>query len=48
MIGSERDSRLTLYPGSNRRRRTKILSLHADVPTIVLLVQFLQIPTAKH
>jgi hypothetical protein len=34
--------------GRRGKRRTKILSLHADVPTIVLLVQFLQIPTAKH
>jgi hypothetical protein len=30
------------------KRRTKILSLHADVPTIVLLIQFLQIPNVKH
>jgi hypothetical protein len=30
------------------KRRTKTLSLRADVPTIVLLVQFLHIPSAKH
>jgi len=29
------------------KRRTKTLSLRADVPTIVLLVQFLHIPSAK-
>jgi len=34
--------------GRRGKRRTKILSLHADVPTIVLLVQFLHIPSAKH
>jgi hypothetical protein len=34
--------------GRQGKRRTKILSLHADVPTIVLLVQFLQIPNANH
>jgi hypothetical protein len=35
-------------PYRRRRHRSKILSLHADVPTIVLLVQFLHIPGAKH
>jgi hypothetical protein len=34
--------------GRRGKRRTKILSMRADVLTIVLLVQFLQIPTAKH
>jgi hypothetical protein len=34
--------------GRRGKRRTNVLSLHADVPTIVLLVQFLQTPTAKH
>jgi hypothetical protein len=35
-------------PYRRGRRRAKFLSLHADVPTVVLLVQFLRIPSAKH
>jgi hypothetical protein len=38
-----------LVPGGRRgKRRTNVLWLHADVPTIVLLVQFLRAPTTKH
>lgn len=36
------------YGGRRGKRRTNVLSLHADVPTIVLLVQFLQLPTPRH
>jgi len=57
--GSVTDFNLTIHlrdkveqefqtPYRRRKHRSKILSLHADVPTIVLLVQFLLIPSAKH
>lgn len=57
--GSVTDFNLTIHlrdkveqefqtPYRRRKHRSKILSLHADVPTIVLWVQFLHIPSAKH